>query len=76
VETHVDYCKMALGRLKREARRGATVEIKLFSIQQLFRLLDAFNPQGNAFAPLVYKSLIFALIESAHNNAPVMATII
>jgi len=34
----------------------------------LFHLLDAFIPSHNAFAPVIYKTIIFCLIENCGND--------
>lgn len=46
-----------------------SVEIQVPALTCLFHLLDVFVPSHNNFAPVVYKTLIFLLIEHTGADA-------
>jgi chemotaxis protein histidine kinase CheA len=64
-----DYCRAALERLKSHGRsaRGSPT-LQLGAVRCSFRLLRGLADSGSAYAPIVYKSLIFTLVESAHDS--------
>ena len=64
-----DYCRAALERLKSHGRsaRGSP-SLQLGAVSCSFRLLRGLAESGSAYAPIVYKSLIFTLVESAHDS--------
>eukprot|EP00854_Cymbomonas_tetramitiformis_P003024 gene3024-3844_t len=69
VEAEAEKCKAALDALKRELRTGSRDQ-QLFAVACLFRLLEGFTLTGNAFAPILYKTIIFALVE--HSGEPTL----
>ena len=56
-----------LGIMKR-ALRDPTVTVHVCAANTLFRLLREFAVRGHAFAPYLYKTLIFALVEHHHGS--------
>jgi len=75
VEEEAQHCKAALDTLKRRARNHSAAALQAFATSCMFRLLDAFIREGNAFAPIVYKQLIFALID-AQSHTPLRALLV
>lgn len=49
----------------KKAQRDSSDALKLFSLSQLFHLLDAFAAQKNSNTALIYKKLVFSLIENS-----------
>ncbi|GAQ83902.1 hypothetical protein KFL_001670130 [Klebsormidium nitens] len=62
VEKDEDRCRLAISTLKR-ACRDASPTLQLAAHGALFRLLDGFIAAGSAFAPRVYKALLFSFFE-------------
>jgi hypothetical protein len=60
--------RLALSLLKKGVA-DESVELQVASVTLLFHLLDNLAEKRHAFAPYLYKSLIFALIGSADNEA-------
>lgn len=44
------------------------MDVELQSLTYLFHLLDVFIPSHNNFAPVLYKTLIFLLIEHSGDD--------
>eukprot|EP00698_Gefionella_okellyi_P018549 TRINITY_DN5570_c0_g1_i1.p1 TRINITY_DN5570_c0_g1~~TRINITY_DN5570_c0_g1_i1.p1 ORF type:complete len:1254 (+),score=279.86 TRINITY_DN5570_c0_g1_i1:91-3852(+) len=63
VEQKQDGCRLVLTVLKKGCRDVHT-DIQVLSLGYMFGLLDSFIPSHNAFAPVLYKTLIFCLIEN------------
>lgn len=53
--------------LKRGMRSRSTL-LNHASIVFLFRLLDTFSEDRNLYAPIIYKTLTFAVVENHHNS--------
>ena len=66
VESSMGTPKAVLHLLKKGARES-NVALQITSLTNLFNLLDEFAVKQNSYAPYVYKTLIFALIEN-HGN--------
>jgi hypothetical protein len=58
-----DLAENILKTLKAGLRETAKLK-QFLSISQLFRLLDTFSQQLNSYAPIIYKSLTFSMIEN------------
>ena len=53
--------------LKRSCRDHSRL-LKHTTLTQLFRLLDVFTTERNPFAPIIYKTITFSLIENHHES--------
>lgn len=51
----------------RKCSRDKSIAAKIVAISLMFRLLDKFAVEKNMSAPLIYKSLIFTMVESCHD---------
>lgn len=69
VEADASASRAALSCFRAAARDGGEA-VQVPALESLFRLLHAFIGCGSGFAPLVYKALIFSLIEN-HGTDPV-----
>eukprot|EP00347_Sterkiella_histriomuscorum_P006073 403354173 len=65
--------QITLTILKRNCRDKSQI-VRMTAISQLFRLLDQFSSERNQYAPVLFKTLIFSLIEN-HSNELVRAHI-
>ena len=52
--------------LKR-TNRDRAMPLRMASLVSMFRLLEKFSYERNRYAPSVYKSLIFSLVENHHD---------
>jgi hypothetical protein len=53
-------------------KRGARDRYRLvqhFALNKLFYMLEAFRQDRNPYAPILYKTLVFALVENYHDSA-------
>ncbi len=63
-----EVMKAILGLLKRAARETSSISVKITANACLFVLLEAFVRKQRPYAPYVYKTLIFSLIESKSDS--------
>ena len=63
VDTHEEMANTILFMLKRAVRERVK-SIRIASSAMLFRILDSFGERKHKVAPVIFKSLIFALIEN------------
>lgn len=63
-----EVMKAILGLLKRAARETTSITVKITANACLFVLLEAFVRKQRPYAPYVYKTLIFSLIESKSDS--------
>lgn len=69
IEEEKEVAEKILLMFKRGCRDKHSI-LRMASLAQVFRLLDQFSVERNAYAPLAYKTLIFSLIEN-HSNLSV-----
>ncbi|CAG9311360.1 unnamed protein product [Blepharisma stoltei] len=62
-----DCSNLILNALKSGNRDNCSI-IKISSFLNLFRLLSAFSAVKNSYAPIIYKSLTFSLVENYSNQ--------
>ena len=67
IESLPELPNFLLGLLKKGAR-DANLSVQITSLTCLFMLLDFFASSNVSFAPYVYKTLIFSLIENHQNE--------
>jgi hypothetical protein len=72
VEENDDLSASILANLKRGMRDKSTL-LQTACIAHLFHLLECFSEERNMFAPIVYKSLTFALVEN-HSDVELRET--
>lgn len=63
VDSKAEICNTILYMLKRSVRERSR-QIKIGSVAFLFTLLDAFAQTKNQSAPVIYKALVFSLVEN------------
>jgi len=63
VEEKAEYADTII-KLSQRANRDKNEVLQLSSLAMLFRLLDVFASEKNPYAPIVYKTLTFALVEN------------
>jgi hypothetical protein len=68
VEVRGEDCRLAVSVLKRAAR-DPQPSSQIHALACLFQLLHAFIAAANAFSPVVYKTIVFMLIEHMRNDA-------
>ena len=67
IEVKGEDCRQAISVLKRGARDVET-STQIHALACLFQLLHAFINAANAFSPVVYKTIVFMLIEHMRND--------
>lgn len=67
VDKRTDLSNTLLVNL-RKCSRERSVPARIIAISMMFRLLDKFAEEKNSSAPVLYKSLIFTMIESFHER--------
>ena len=67
IEVKGEDCRQAVSVLKRGARDPET-STQIHALACLFQLLHAFINAANAFSPVVYKTIVFMLIEHMRND--------
>ena len=67
IEVKGEDCRQAVSVLKRGARDPETAT-QIHALACLFQLLHAFINAANAFSPVVYKTIVFMLIEHMRND--------
>jgi len=67
VEVRGEDCRQAVTILKRAAR-DPHPPTQIHALACLFQLLHAFIAAANAFSPVVYKTIVFMLIEHMRND--------
>ena len=68
IEVKGEDCRQAVSVLKRGAR-DVERAAQIHALACLFQLLHAFINAANAFSPVVYKTIVFMLIEHMRNDA-------
>ena len=63
-----EVMKAILGLLKRASRESPSLTVKFTANACLFVLLEAFVQNQRPYAPYVYKTLIFSLVDSKNDN--------
>ena len=61
-------CRLVLDSLKKGCREEGNLEIQVEAHACLYALLDAFVESADRYAPLLYKTLIFSLMENHPNE--------
>ena len=67
IEVKGEECRRAVSVLKRGARDPNPAS-QIHALACLFQLLHAFINAANAFSPVVYKTIVFMLIEHMRND--------
>ena len=67
IEVKGEDCRQAVSVLKRGAR-DVERATQIHALACLFQLLHAFINAANAFSPVVYKTIVFMLIEHMRND--------
>lgn len=67
LEKHEDSANCILTVLKRACREKSKI-IKIICYGRLFHLLSVFSTTKNTYAPIIYKTLTFALVENYAND--------
>lgn len=65
VDQKPDLSGSLLATLRR-CSRDRSIAARIVAISLMFRLLDKFAKEKNSSAPMLYKSLIFTMVESSH----------
>ncbi|CAG9312103.1 unnamed protein product [Blepharisma stoltei] len=63
IELHEEFASSILTSIKRGARDKYRI-LKFGCLGKLFHLLDAFTAERNPYAPIIYKTLTFSLVEN------------
>ena len=67
IEKHEDSANSILTVIKRACREKSRI-LKVICYGRLFHLLSVFSKLKNTYAPIIYKTLTFALVESYAND--------
>jgi hypothetical protein len=67
IEVIGDDCRKAVAVLKKTARDPQPAT-QIHALACMFQLLHAFINSGNAYSPVVYKTIVFMFIEHVRNN--------
>ena len=67
VESREEYANAILTVLKRGCRDTSRL-LKFGCLAKLFHLLDSFTNERNSYAPIIYKTLTFSLLENYENS--------